>query len=89
MVALYLPSSGAIPPAPARSLIVRHSDYKAGLKLLHIAGNTRIMLQTGDAIEIGRGWVWTPFIVPLRTPELSTEIPGDHYQGITATLKPR
>jgi hypothetical protein len=36
------------------------------------------MLQTGDAIETGRGWVWTPFIVPLRTPELST--------GIQATI---
>ncbi len=89
LVALYLPSSGAIPPAPSRSLILRHSDYKPGQKLLHIAGNARIILQMGEAIEIGRGWVWTPFIVPMRTPEFPGEMPGDLHQGITATLKPR
>jgi hypothetical protein len=85
LVALYLPSSGTIPPAPARSLILRHSDYKSGQKLLHIAGNTRIALQMSDALEIGRGWVWTPFVVPARTAD--GDISSDVYQGITSGIK--
>ena len=91
LVALYLPSSGAIPPAPARSLILRHSDYKSGQRLLHVAGNTRIPLLTSDAIEIGRGWVWTPFVVPARSPDLTGAMPldADTDQGITSSLTER
>ena len=86
LVALYLPSSGTIPPAPARSLILRHSDYKSGQKLLHIAGTARIALQTADALEIGRGWVWTPFTVPARAADgdISSD---DVYQGLTSGIK--
>jgi hypothetical protein len=91
LVALYLPSSGAIPPAPARSLILRHSDYKSGQRLLHVAGNTRIPLVMSDAIEIGRGWVWTPFVVPARSPDLTgaTPLGPDTDQGITSSLTER
>ena len=85
LVALDLPSSGTIPPAPARSLILRHSDYKSGQKLLHIAGNARIALQMTDALEIGRGWVWTPFTVPTKAAE--GELSNDVYQGLTSGIK--
>ncbi|MEP6702229.1 MAG: hypothetical protein ABJB04_04500, partial [Betaproteobacteria bacterium] len=76
-------STGTIPPAPARSLILRHSDYKAGQKLLHIAGTSRIALLMSDAIEIGRGWVWTPFTVPSRSVDGVIDLSEDVYQGIT------
>ena len=88
MVALYLPSTGAIPPAPARALILRHSDYKPGLIGYYVAGDTRVTLKLGDAIEIGRGWVWTTFTVEGRTPE--TGPPEDGLpQGITTQLPVR
>jgi hypothetical protein len=90
LVALYLPSTGTIPPAPPRSLILRHSDYKAGQKLLHIAGNTRLALQLAEAIEIGRGWVWTPFSVPSRAadgPVATCLAPAKRIQEITSSIR--
>jgi hypothetical protein len=69
MIALYLPSSGAIPPAPSRALILRHSDYKPGMIGYYVSGDTRVTLKLGEAIETGRGWVWTTFTVEGRTPD--------------------
>jgi len=40
-----------------------------------------------DALEIGRGWVWTPFTVPARTPELQSALGEDDDTGITSSLK--
>jgi hypothetical protein len=87
MVALYLPSTGAIPPAPTRSLILRHSDYKAGLVVYHISGDFRISLKLGDAIEIGRGWVWTPFIVESKSPKHPGDAAPDATQGMTTRFR--
>jgi hypothetical protein len=88
LVALYLPSTGAIPPAPARSLILRHSDYKAGLLVHHISGDSRIPLHLAEAIEIGRGWVWSPFAVEPAPPPQSVEAGMESRQGMTARLRP-
>ena len=89
MVALYLPSTGAIPPAPARALILRHSDYKSGLSVHHIAGDSRITLRLGDAIEIGRGWVWTPFAVESKAPQAAAAATSEPGQGMTTRLPVR
>ncbi|MFS8084757.1 MAG: hypothetical protein ACMG6H_03940, partial [Acidobacteriota bacterium] len=85
LVALYLPSTGAIPPAPSRSLIIRQSDYRAGLVVYHISGDSRISLQLGEAIEIGRGWIWSPFGVASR----GVQRPGDKVpdSGIDMTTR--
>jgi hypothetical protein len=89
LVALYLPSSGAIPPAPSRSLILRHSHYKPGLLVYHISGDSRISLQLGEAIEIGRGWVWSPFAVESRSAQRSGDLGPDSREGMTARLPRR
>ena len=89
MAALYLPSTGAIPPAPARALILRHSDYKAGLSVHHIAGESRITLRLGDAIEIGRGWVWTPFVVESKEAQQPVAAVAEASQGMTTRLPAR
>jgi hypothetical protein len=89
LVTLYLPSTGAIPPAPSRSLILRQSDYRPGLLVYHISGDSRIWLQLGEAIEIGRGWVWSPFTVESRTPKRPGDTTLDSIQGMTTRLHPR
>ncbi|MBK9605250.1 MAG: hypothetical protein IPO58_02050 [Betaproteobacteria bacterium] len=86
LVALYLPSTGAIPPAPSRTLILRHSDYKAGLSVLHISGDSRLSLQLGAAIEIGRGWVWSPFAVEGKSARVGDPVADTTTQGMTARL---
>ena len=86
LVALYLPSTGAIPPAPSRTLILRHSDYKAGLSVFHISGDSRISLQLGAAIEIGRGWVWSPFAVEGRSARAGDSVAEATTQGMTTRL---
>ena len=88
MVALYLPSTGAIPPAPPRALIVRHSDYKPGLLVYYVSGDTRVSLKLGDAIENGRGWVWVEFTVTGRTPDVEGVSEG-LPPGITTQLPMR
>lgn len=89
LVALYLPSTGAIPPGPARSLIIRQSDYKAGLVVCHVSGDSRISLQLNNAIEIGRGWVWTPFAVASRPASRPGDIGPDSGLEMTAHLAAR
>ncbi len=89
LAALYLPSTGAIPPAPSRALILRHSDYKSGLSVHHLAGESQITLRLGDAIEIGRGWVWTPFAVESKDQQAAAALAGDAAQGMTARLPAR
>ena len=89
LVALYLPSTGSIPPAPPHSLILRHSDYKAGLLLHHISGDSRISLQLNDAIEFGRGWVWTPFTVASKTAQRAGDTGPDSKPGMTTRLPQR
>jgi len=83
LVVLYLPSTGAIPPAPARSVILRHSDYNVGQALVHVGSDSRAIVRLRDAIEIGRGWVWAPFTVESRTPLREGDLPGETRQGLT------
>ena len=88
MVALYLPSTGAIPPAPSRSLILRQNNYKAGLTVYHISGDSRISLRLGEAIEIGRGWVWAPFAVESKSAQRPEDEVGEATQGMTTRFRP-
>ena len=87
MVALYLPSSGAIPPAPHRAIILRHSDYKAGLLAYYISADTRISVKLGEVIETGRGWVWAAFTIEGRSSDVAdkAELP----LGLTTLLPVR
>lgn len=89
LVALYLPSTGAIPPAPSRSLILRHSDHKPGLLVYHISGDSRMSLTLGEAIEIGRGWVWSPFAAESKSAQHPGDTAADATQGMTTRLAPR
>ena len=89
MVALYLPSSGAIAPAPPRALIIRQSDYKPAMLGYYVQGDTRVTLRVGDAIETGRGWVWTAFTIEARAPEAGDLRPEPVAQGLTTQLPAR
>ena len=89
MVALYLPSTGAIPPAPPRALIIRHSDYKHGLLAYYVSGDTRVSLKLGDIIETGRGWVWATFTVEARSPQPDDAEGYGLPQGLTTQLPVR
>jgi hypothetical protein len=89
LVALYLPSTGAILPAPSRSLILRQSDYKVGLLVYHISGDSRTSLELGEAIEFGRGWVWSPFTVESKTAQRLSATAPNLRPGMTTRLSPR
>ncbi|MEO8134655.1 MAG: hypothetical protein ABI831_11835, partial [Betaproteobacteria bacterium] len=89
LVALYLPSSGAIPPAPARSLILRHSDYNPAQALVHISTDSRAIVRLKDAIEIGRGWVWAPFAIESRTALRHDDPVDETRQGMTTRMRPK
>jgi hypothetical protein len=88
MVALYLPSSGTIPPAPPRTLILRQADFRENQSLIHIASDTRSVVKPRTPIEMGRGWVWSSFTVESRA-ALDKDDPL-HFtrQGMTTRFRP-
>ena len=64
-------------------MILRHGDYTAGQTLVHLSNDARSMVRLKDAIEIGRGWVWTPFSIESRTPLREGDSVTPTRQGLT------